>query len=110
MKRILTSLILMILLATTAHAKPERNGDGQGRPEGADRVGRMQQNLGLSDEQVRQIREIRENNGSREEIRAVLTEEQRGLMKEHRKHRQGSGGQGRSAPPAEEGQPSDGKS
>ena len=36
----------------------------------------MQAHLGLSDEQAEQIKSIREAGGSREEVRAVLTEEQ----------------------------------
>ena len=36
----------------------------------------MQAHLELSDEQVAEMRRIREDGGSREEVRAVLTEEQ----------------------------------
>ena len=43
----------------------------------------------LSDEQAAEIREIRANGGSREDVRAVLTDEQRVLMDEHRANRQG---------------------
>lgn len=50
---------------------------------------RMQQHLGLSDEQVAQIRQIKAEGGSREDIEAVLTDEQRQKMVEHRKQRQG---------------------
>ncbi|MDG2410864.1 MAG: hypothetical protein P8M21_03395 [Halioglobus sp.] len=41
-----------------------------------ERARRMQAHLGLSDEQAEQIKSIREAGGSREEVRAVLTEEQ----------------------------------
>lgn len=57
---------------------------------------RMQQHLGLSEEQVEQIREIRANGGSREDIEAVMTEEQQQLWAEHRKKMKGKHkGQGR---------------
>lgn len=39
-------------------------------------MARMQKTLGLSDEQVKQMRDIREAGGSPEEMRAVLTPEQ----------------------------------
>jgi len=41
-----------------------------------ERARRMQAHLGLSDEQAEEIKSIREAGGSREEVRAVLTEEQ----------------------------------
>ncbi len=40
------------------------------------RAERMKAHLGLSDEQAAEIKSIREAGGSREEVRAVLTEEQ----------------------------------
>lgn len=59
---------------------------------------RMQQHLDLSDEQVEQIREIRANGGSREDIQAVMTEEQQQLWAEHRKKMKGKHkGQGKSS-------------
>jgi hypothetical protein len=60
------------------------------------RMAHIQQALGLSQEQMEQIREIRQNGGGREEIRGVLTDEQRATMDEHRAARQGQGqGKGR---------------
>jgi Spy/CpxP family protein refolding chaperone len=41
------------------------------------RAQRMQNELNLTDEQVKQMREIRDNGGTREEMQAVLTPEQR---------------------------------
>lgn len=52
---------------------------------------KMQQHLGLSDSQVEQIREIKASGGSREDIKAVLTEEQQQKMAEHKKQKQGKG-------------------
>jgi Spy/CpxP family protein refolding chaperone len=65
----------------------------------------MQKELGLSDEQMQQMRSIRENGGSREEMHAVLNDEQRATVEERRANRQGRGksdkgkghGQGRPA-------------
>lgn len=57
-------------------------GDGKGPP-----MMRMQNELDLTDEQVKKMREIRDQGGSRAEMQAVLTPEQRaraaGLRKEH---------------------------
>jgi Spy/CpxP family protein refolding chaperone len=52
---------------------------------------RMQDDLGLTDEQVAKMREIRDSGGTREEMQAVLTPEQRlkaaELKKEHKGER-----------------------
>ncbi len=79
-------LILILGLAVTSAVTyaGEDTGNNKGKHHGGDRMARMQENLGLSDEQVEQIRHIRETGGSREDMRAVFTEEQRALMKEHR--------------------------
>ena len=45
---------------------------------------RMQERLGLSDAQVEEMREIRANGGSREDVRAVLTDEQRSQAQQWR--------------------------
>ncbi|MEM9256959.1 MAG: hypothetical protein AAGA91_16060 [Pseudomonadota bacterium] len=51
----------------------------QGGPDGPGVLERQQwaDELGLTPEQLQQMREIRESGGSREDVRAVLTEEQR---------------------------------
>jgi Spy/CpxP family protein refolding chaperone len=55
----------------------------------------MQQHLDLTDAQVEEIRQIKAEGGSREDIKAVLTEEQQQKMQQHRKRMQGKGkGQG----------------
>jgi Spy/CpxP family protein refolding chaperone len=51
-----------------------------------ERAQRMQAHLGLSDEQAEQIKSIREAGGSREEVRAVLTEEQQAKFDAVKKH------------------------
>lgn len=52
---------------------------------------RMKEHLGLSDEQVAQIKEIRQAGGSREEVRAVLTPEQQATFDEARGKHKGKG-------------------
>jgi Spy/CpxP family protein refolding chaperone len=51
------------------------------------RGGRMQQHLGLDDEQMAEIEEIKQAGGSREDIRAVLTPEQQAQFDEGKKQR-----------------------
>ena len=86
--------ILILILCLAVASAATFAGDKEGKRGGVDRMARMQENLGLSDEQMEQIREIRENGGGREQIRAVLSDEQRALMKERRGQRQGHGGMG----------------
>ena len=98
MKRLLACTLLLALFAATASAQPDQNANPQHRSGGGDRVARMQKNLGLTDEQVKQMREIRERGGSREEMRAVLTEEQRVMMQERRRQAQERKQSGRNDP------------
>ena len=80
MKHLIAAALLVLLSVTAqAQAQPE------GKRVGADQLERMQKNLGLSDEQVEQLHEIRERGGSREEVRAVFTDEQWALMQERRR-------------------------
>jgi Spy/CpxP family protein refolding chaperone len=80
-------ITLGLLMASTSSLAEQ---DG-GRPD-ADhekRRAHIQQELGLSSEQVEQMREIREQGGSREDMRAILTEEQQTKAEEMRaKHRE----------------------
>lgn len=85
MKKLMTTTLLAALLASgSAHA-------GKGSPvteeERAEHLKRMQAHLQLSDEQVAEIREIRAQGGKRDEIRAVLTDEQRATWDSHREQR-----------------------
>jgi Spy/CpxP family protein refolding chaperone len=99
MKKTITGIVFFALITTAVHAASEGVEEGQGpkmRGGGnGQRMAHFQQALGLSDEQVAQIHEIRQNGGGRDEVRSVLTDEQRALMDEHRANRQGRGGQGR---------------
>ncbi|MEP5764402.1 MAG: hypothetical protein ABJ308_07400 [Halieaceae bacterium] len=69
-----------------------RKGQGGMRGDPQQRMQRMQQHLGLSDEQMSQMREIRENGGSREDMRGVLNDEQRAKIDQHRANREARGG------------------
>ena len=71
--------------------KPGRqfSGEERGLRGHSPRMAHLQQGLGLSDEQMAQIRDIRAGGGTRDDIRAVLTDEQRALMDAHRANRQG---------------------
>ena len=104
MKRVLILSFSLFVAAATAFA----NGEGDKRG-GGDQMARMQEHLGLSNEQMEQIREIRQNGGGRDEIRAVFTDEQRALMDERRSQMQGRGGKeghhGQGRPPGRADQP-----
>ena len=81
-------ILTLGLLMTATSALAER----EGGPNAGDRDGhraRMQQELGLSEEQIQQMREIQEQGGSREDMRAVMTEEQQAKAQELRKSRKG---------------------
>ena len=90
MKKTLLGLLVLVFLSSTTLAG---QASGQGKQGGGkgQRMARMQQELGLSQEQMDQMREIRENGGGRDEMRAVLTEEQRSQLDERRAARQGQG-------------------
>ncbi len=93
MKIIPASILLIGCAVAQAQAPSDSGGQAQGpgmRGQGP-RMAHLQQSLGLSQEQVEQIRTIRQNGGGRDEIRAVLTDEQRATLDEHRAARQGSG-------------------
>ena len=75
----------VLMLTTTLMISAGIASAGPGnRPDFETRLSRMQEHLQLSDEQVEQMREIHAQGGGREEIRSVLTEEQRTMAKKHR--------------------------
>jgi len=95
MKKILILILGMAMASGAIFADGEEGKQGDG-----DRMARMQQNLGLSDGQVVQIRHIRDNGGSKEEILAVLTDEQLALMKQRRAQMKGKGRKGNRPAPS----------
>ncbi len=96
MKKMLIIILSLVIVPFAASADGE-----QGRQVPGDRMAQIQKNLGLSDEQVAQIRHIRDNGGGREKILAVLSNEQRALMKKRRAERKARGRKGRHHPPPE---------
>jgi len=60
------------------------------RGERKDRKARMQEQLGLSDEQMKKMQEIRRKGGQRDEVRAVLTPEQQAKFDALRSQHPGS--------------------
>ena len=91
------------LLASATMAE-DRQGKGQGQGRG-DRMARMQQHLDLSDDQVSEIRSIRENGGSRDDVRGILNDTQRAQFDEHRANHRGRHGGGQRSgerPPQQE--------
>ena len=79
-KTIALATIILMSIATFSTAADS----GQGKPTPDERLSRMQKHLNLSDEQVSQMREIHENGGGREEMGAVLTEDQRAKVGKHK--------------------------
>ena len=79
MKKIVFLILCMTMISAVTFADDE-----EGKQDSGDRMAKMQRNLGLSDGQVAEIRRIRDSGGSKEEIMAVLTEEQLASMKERR--------------------------
>ncbi len=101
MKNILIFILGMAIVSGAAFAVDEAGKQG-----GDDRMAKMQQNLGLSDEQVTQMRQIRDNGGDKEQILAVLSDDQLKLMKERRAQMKGKGRKGRRPAPTEDVQDS----
>jgi len=94
MKKVLTFVLCLAMTSIVTFADEVKSTQGD-----ADRMARMQQNLGLSDQQVAQIRQIRDSGGSKEEILAVLTEDQLELMKKRRAEMKGKGRKGKRKAP-----------
>jgi Spy/CpxP family protein refolding chaperone len=86
MRRTIAAITTSFVIATSPLALAQQQGPG---------LEKMQQHLDLTDAQVEEIRQIKAEGGSREDIKAVLTEEQQQKMQQHRKRMQGKGkGQG----------------
>ena len=84
---VIVSTLLLILSSTSTMAEGQQNGQRQGKSGNGNREAKMQQRLGLTDEQIARMKEIRQNGGSKEDMRAVLTDEQRATMFELRRQR-----------------------
>ena len=107
---IVISTLLLILSSTTAMAEGQQNGQRQGKSGNGNRAAKMQQRLGLTDEQIARMKEIRQNGGSKEDMRAVLTDEQRATMVELRRQRSAQrykDTSGQQSPSAEDNEPAE---
>jgi Spy/CpxP family protein refolding chaperone len=94
MKNLLTLFLLASLVCSLAFAEQEASEETnieatKNSAHASGRHGKSKQNnyLGLTEQQQEQIREIRENGGSRDEVRAVLTVEQRKLQGKQKRKR-----------------------
>jgi len=94
MKKVLTLVLCLAMTSAVTFADEMKSKQGNG-----DRMAQMQRNLGLNDEQVAQMRQIRDNGGSKEEILAVLTEDQLEIMKKRREEMKGKGRKGKRKAP-----------
>jgi Spy/CpxP family protein refolding chaperone len=86
LKSAVTGVVLgWVLLPNFTLAQPDAPPAHGGKPP---RIAQMEDKLGLTDEQVQKMREIRDNGGSMADMRAVLTPEQQvkaaQLRKEHK--------------------------
>lgn len=81
---------VFILTLVLALASAVAMSQGKGGPHGGGKkhMVHMQQELGLTQEQIAEMKEIRERGGSKEELHAVLTEEQQVKARELRSERQ----------------------
>ena len=93
MKKRWVPVLVLVLAAGSVTALAGQHGNRQEHPMDAERRAKVQERLGLTEEQMRQMREIRQNGGSREDMRAVLTDEQRRMIDEHRRNRAARNGQ-----------------
>ena len=78
---------VFVIAALVAAPLALAEGYGPGGKRGAGHAAHMQEKFGVSDEQLQQMRDIRENGGSREEMRAVLTAEQLEKLEQAHKRR-----------------------
>jgi len=112
MKRliVIVSTLILTLSATAVMAKGNQGGYRQSSPGYGNRGAQMHEKLGLSNEQITQMRKIRANGGSRQEMHGVLTNEQRATLQQYRKqgNYQGQGyGRGRGYQQGDANQPVD---
>jgi Spy/CpxP family protein refolding chaperone len=77
MKKLLISIMLITLFAATVHAAQNQSDDRQGNASKKQRSAQMRKELNLTDAQVAEMKKIRQNGGTKEDMRAVLTDEQR---------------------------------
>lgn len=82
-KTLISLLVAAVVAAPLAFAEGKNKQGGEHRNK--QRAAHMQEQFGVSDDQLSQMREIRDDGGSREDVRAVLTDDQRSQMRQWRK-------------------------
>jgi molybdenum-dependent DNA-binding transcriptional regulator ModE len=75
-----TALVIMGFSMPTAAAQ-----ENKAKPSKEERLVRMQEHLNLSDDQVEEIRTVHSNGGGRDQVSAILTDDQREQLKSFRK-------------------------
>ena len=97
MKYGMTILLLAVISAPLAVLAEDKK-----KPITDEKMEKMQQRLELTDEQLAEMRKIRDDGGSNKEIRAVLNDEQKAQaqeMKKKRKEKSGEEGKRSTAKP-----------
>jgi hypothetical protein len=90
-KKIIAVITAALVAAPLAFAEGKGNGQQSSEHRAKHRAAHMQEQFGVSDEQLAQMREIRSNGGSREDVQAVLSDDQRTQMEQWRKNHPHSG-------------------
>ena len=90
-KKIIAVIAAALVAAPLAFAEGKGNSQKGGEHRAKHRAAHMQEQFGVTDEQLAQMREIRSNGGSREDVRAVLSDDQRSQMEQWRKDHPRSG-------------------
>ncbi|MFT6285991.1 MAG: hypothetical protein ACJAYC_002435 [Halieaceae bacterium] len=90
---IIPTVAALVVASSLALAESDRNGSGKHNNHQR-HAAHLQQKFGVSDDQLAQMREIRENGGSREDAKAVLSDSQQNQMDQWRQnHPRGHKGQ-----------------
>ena len=90
-KKIIAVIAAALVAAPLAFAEGKGNGQQSSEHRAKHRAAHMPEQFGVSDEQLAQMREIRANGGSREDVQAVLSDDQRTQMEQWRKNHPHSG-------------------
>ncbi|MEH6608481.1 MAG: hypothetical protein V7696_03855 [Halioglobus sp.] len=81
--RIVPIVAALVVASSLALAESDSNGSGKHKNHQRHAT-HLQEKFGVSDDQLSQMREIRENGGSREDARAVLSDSQQDQMDQWR--------------------------
>lgn len=84
-RRLTTAIMVLLMTLATGSACADKDKDKDKDGQKGPNYSRMQKELGLTEVQVQKMRDIREAGGTRDELDAVLTDEQRAKSDELRK-------------------------